>query len=137
MASAFVSFDAPDLAARVEYLRPTERDALPFGVIELDREGQILIYSATEARLSGYGEEPLGKNFFAVGESPNCGELRQRIMQAIERGPVDMEFGWIGGRGASRRELRLRVLSSRRGGVWIFVERDDGQPRHRQGQHAA
>ncbi len=121
-----VDFDAPDLAARIEKLDQQGRDALPFGVIELDRSGKVLVYNATEVRMSGYGNTPLGKNFFEVARSANKNDLEARIMRAMEEGPVDLEFGWRGGYGASQRELRLRVLSSRRGGVWIFVERDDG-----------
>lgn len=128
LAPVSVDFDAPDLAARVEKLRAAERDALPFGVIELDRSGKVLIYSEAEVRLSGYGTTPLGKNFFAVSRNPNKSELEARIMRAMEEGRVDLEFGWRGGTGASERELRLRVMSSSRGGVWIFVERDDGAP---------
>jgi photoactive yellow protein len=104
---------------------------LPFGVIELDRNGKVLIYSATEARLSGYGITPLGKNFFEVARSANNGDLEARVMRAIEEGAADFELGWLGGYGASQRELRLRVMSSRRDGVWIFVERDEGAPPRR------
>ena len=120
---AAVDFDAPDLAARIEQLSQHDLDHLPFGVILLDRAGVVLFYSATEARLSGYGM-PLGKNFFEVGRSPNIDELRKRIMSAREAGPVDLEFGWIGGLGEHERELRIRVQSSRQGGVWVFIERD-------------
>jgi photoactive yellow protein len=123
MATAGVDFDAPDLAARIEQLSQHDLDHLPFGVILLDRAGVVLFYSATEARLSGYGM-PLGKNFFEVGRSPSIGDLRNRIMGAMEAGPVDLEFGWVGGLGEHERELRIRVQSSRQGGIWVFVERD-------------
>jgi photoactive yellow protein len=129
-ADCIVDFDAPDLAVQIEKLRPAERDRLPFGVIELDREGQVLIYNATEASLSGYGTTPLGQNFFEVARSANKGDLELRVMRAMEEWPVDFELGWLGGYGASKRELRLRVVSSNRGGVWIFVERDAGTPAH-------
>jgi hypothetical protein len=87
----------------------------------------VLIYNATEAKLSGYGTTPLGQNFFEVARSANKGDLELRVMREME-GPVDFELGWLGGYGASKRELRLRVVSSRRGGVWIFVERDASAP---------
>ena len=124
MASASIDFDAPDLAGRVEQASQFELDHLPFGVILLDREGIVLFYSATEARLSGYGMTPLGKNFFEVGRNPAIGDLRHRIMSALENGPVDLEFGWTGDLADPNRDLRIRVQSSRRGGVWMFIERD-------------
>ena len=37
-----IDFDAPDLAARVEKVSQFDLDHLPFGVILLDREGNVL-----------------------------------------------------------------------------------------------
>ena len=65
MSQTWIDFDAPDLAARIEQLSDSERDELPFGVIHPrtpKRHGAVL-KSATEAKLSGYGMTPLGKNF--------------------------------------------------------------------------
>jgi photoactive yellow protein len=124
MANAAVDFNAPDLAARVENLSQSELDSLPFGVILLDREGTVLFYSETEARQSGYGARPLGQNFFAVARCMSGDDFRGRIMRAMEAGPVDMEFGWAGDFAAPRRDMRMRVQSSRQRGVWILIERD-------------
>jgi len=124
MSAVDVDFNAADLAARIEALTQHELDNLPFGVILLDRDGTVLFYSATEARLSGYGMTPLGKNFFEVGRNPAIGDLRNRIMAAMEAGPVDLEFGWTGDLANPQRDLRIRVQSARRGGVWMFIERD-------------
>ncbi len=123
--AASLAFDTPDLADSVEALDARARDALPFGAIELDRDGTVLAYNDTESRLSGYGK-PIGKNFFEVSRSPNKNELKARIVHAMESGEVSLDFAWIGGLGAAERELRMRVLPSSRGGVWLFIERDDG-----------
>ncbi len=124
MAAVNVDFNAPDLAARIEALTQHELDNLPFGVILLDRAGTVLFYSATEARLSGYGGIPVGQNMFEISRCMGAGDFRGRLMRAMEEGPVDMEFGWPGDYGDPQRELRIRVQSSRRGGVWMFIERD-------------
>ena len=124
MAAVTIDFDAPDLAGKIEQLSRPELDVLPFGVILLDREGTVLFYSATEARLSGYGAAPMGQNFFAVSRCMNSDDFRGRIMRALESGPVDLEFGWPGDYADATRELRIRVQSSRAGGFWIFIERD-------------
>jgi photoactive yellow protein len=124
MAAKAIDFNAPDLAARVEDLSQHELDNLPFGVILLDREGIVLFYSATEARLSGYRENPIGRNLFEISLCMGKDDFRGRVMHAMEEGPVDLEFGWIGDFGNPQRELRIRVQSSRRGGVWLFIERD-------------
>jgi|SRR5665213_928235 len=124
MGQAWIDFDAPDLAAQVEQLGDEERDKLPFGVVHLDREGTVLFYSAVEAKLSGYGMMPLGKNFFVVGRNPANPDLRNRIMTAMENGKVDLEFGWTGDLAHPDGELRIRVQSARDGGVWLCIERD-------------
>jgi PAS domain-containing protein len=122
MSQTWIDFDAPDLAARIEQLSDSERDELPFGVIHLDPEGMVLFYSATEAKLSGYGMTPLGKNFYEVGRNPANRDLRDRIRIAMEDGAVDLEFGWTGD--LVNAELRMRVQSARDGGVWLCIERD-------------
>ena len=125
MPKADIDFDAPDLAARAERASLFELDHLPFGVIRLDRDGTVQFYSATEARLSGYGEIPLGQNLFAISTCLGGEDFRGRIERAAAEGPVDLEIGWPGDYGDPRRELRIRVQSSRNGGWWLFIERDD------------
>ena len=126
MADASIDFNAPDLARRAEAASQFELDNLPFGVILLDREGTVKFYSETEARQSGYGEPPLGQNLFAVSRCLGSDNFRGRIERAMAQGPVDLEIGWPGDYGDRNRELRIRVQSSsRNGGLWLFIERDD------------
>jgi len=54
--------------------------------------------------------------------------FRGRIKQAEESGPVDLEIGWPCEYGGPKRELRIRVQSARRGGLWLFIERADAAP---------
>ncbi len=124
MANASIDFNAPDLAARIEQLKPSELDELPFGVVLLDREGTVLFYSATEARLSGYGTTPLGRNLFDVSRCATRDDFRERVMHAIESDAADLELGWRGDPSDPNREMRIRIQSSRSGGVWLFIERD-------------
>jgi hypothetical protein len=97
---------------------------LSFGVILLEREGTVLLYSATEARQSGYGALPLGQNFLAQSRCMAGDDFRGRIMRALEAGPVDLEFGWAGDFAEPKRDLRIRVQSARQSGVLIMIERD-------------
>jgi photoactive yellow protein len=126
-----VNFDAPNLAAEIEQLSLNEIDHLPFGVILLDREGTVLIYSKTEARLSGFNKIPTGQNLFELSRCMASDEFQGRITRAMEQGPVDLEFGWTGDFDDPKRDLRFRIQSSSAKGIWIFVERDSagGSPR--------
>ena len=124
MARVTIDFDAPDLAARAERASLFELDHLPFGVIRLDREGTVQFCNATEAQLSGYGDIPLGQNLFALSEGLGSDAFRGRLERAMKDGPVALDIGWPGGDGEGR-AVRLRVQSSRSGGLWLFIERGE------------
>lgn len=62
--SAAEVFDAPDIA-RLRDMSERDLDAMPFGVIKLDREGKILAFNTAESELSGFvPAEVIGRNFF-------------------------------------------------------------------------
>ena len=124
MKPASINFDAPNLATEIEQLSRNELDHLPFGVILLDREGTVLFYSETEARQSGFGKIPTGQNLFKLSHCMAGDDFQGRIMRAMEKGTIDLEFGWKGDFDDPTRDLRFRVQSSIASGIWIFVERD-------------
>ncbi len=119
-----VDFDAPNIAAQIEQLSQYELDHLPFGVIQLNREGTVLFYSETEARQSGYSKIPIGQNLFEISRCLAGDDFHGRITRAMEEGPIDLEFGWTGDFADPKRDLRFRIQSSSAKGIWIFVERD-------------
>jgi hypothetical protein len=126
MPRARVDFDAADLAAQLDALSDSERDALPFGVILLDREGVVRFYSETEARYSKYPGPKIGVNFFDMARRSTKDELWNSIRRAMEAGgPVDLDFAWAGVPTDPKRQLRLRVISAASGGVWLAFERDE------------
>ncbi len=126
MAGASVDFDAADLAAQLDALGDRERDALPFGVILLDREGVVRFYSETELRYSKYPGPRIGVNFFQMARRKMKDDLWHTIQRAMERGgPVDLDFGWAGDHAEQKKQHRLRVVSASNGGVWLAFERDE------------
>jgi photoactive yellow protein len=119
-----IDYDAPDLAARIERLSHQQIDQLPFGVILLDCEGIVQLYSATETRQSGYPGAPLGLNFFKVSPCFGKFDFSGRIARALETPPIDLELALPGDYGDPKREVRVRVQSASQGGVWLFMQRD-------------
>jgi photoactive yellow protein len=117
-----VHFDAGNLAEQIERLSHHALDYLPFGVIQLDREGTVIFYCKTEAEQSGYGKFPIGENLFETCMASN--DFRGRIESAIAEGPIDLEFDWAGDFAGPSRNLRLRVISSNDHKIWIFIDRD-------------
>lgn len=120
------SFDEPQLARAVEALPSDAVDALPFGAIRLDADGNVRFYSRAEARLSGYGARPaLGKRFFTdMAPCMDTEAFRGRIEAAAGTQRLDLEFGWVGDFVDRQRELTVRVQSASDGGCWIFIRRE-------------
>lgn len=119
-----IDFDMTDLAAVVDGLTQAEIDALPFGVIAIDRLGTVLLYNRTELKQSGYtGRDPVGRDFFQIG-CFGANAFRNRIEEAIQLGKVDLEIGWFGDYSDPGRSLRIRVQSGAGGRLWLFIQRD-------------
>ena len=129
LATPLPSFDAPTLAEALDHMSIEEIDELPFGVIGLDPQDQVRIYNRTEARLSGYKSRPaLGRTFFVdVAPCMNNGYFKGRIDQARQRGMLDVRFSFIGDFNDRQRELTVRALAAKDGGIWIcHLRADDG-----------
>jgi photoactive yellow protein len=124
MTKQTADFDAPDLAAQLEQLSEAEIDALPFGVIHLDRTFRVVLYSKPEARMSGFGRQPIGEKFFDYAPRLGGDDFRGRIEQMMADGAVDLDIGWVGDFNDPKRDLRIRVQSASDGGIWMCVDRD-------------
>jgi len=121
-----VDFDAADLAAQLDALTDGERHALPFGIIQVDREGIVRFYSATEERYAKYAGEKIGRNFFEMAKRSTKDELWNSIQRKMEQGGrIDLDFGWAGDHVDPKRQFRLRVVSSSGDRVWLCFERDE------------
>jgi photoactive yellow protein len=124
MRSEAVRIDNPNVVGQLEKLSEQELDDLPFGVIRIDSAGLVLFYSKTEARLSGYGQIPMGLNLFELSSCLASDDFRGRITRAAEQGPINLDIGWSGDFASPKRDLRFHVRSSTPNDIWILVERD-------------
>ncbi len=117
-------FDDGDLATTLDALSEAERDALPFGVIGLDREGTVRVYSRPEAEQSGRGARPtVGLPYFdRIAPCMRESGLEGRIHASLAEGTLDLEFGHTGDFDDVSRLLRIRAVSGR-DGVWLAIQR--------------
>jgi len=120
-----IRFDDPDLGGVLESLPEATLHGLPFGVVRLDEERNVIFYSESEGRLSGHGiEHTVGRKFFT--ELAPCFQhpgFLGRLERARQRGVVDIEFGWVGDFDDAKKALRVRILSASWGGVWVLIAR--------------
>lgn len=121
-----LNFRERHLARSMETLLPEQIDALAFGVIRLDPDGKVVLYSRTEALQSGYDDRPALDRIFFTDVAPcmNNGYFRGRIDRARAAGTLDIEFIFIGDFSDQQRELTVRVQSASDGGTWIFIQRE-------------
>jgi len=93
----------------------------------LNAKGETEVFSASERRLSGFGDRPaLGHNFFTqIAPCMSKPSYRGRIERALGAGALDLEFTHVGDFADSERELTVRVQSASGGGYWIFMRRED------------
>lgn len=120
------AFDTPALARAIEALPESQIDTLPFGAIRLDDQGCVVYYSATESRLSGFGDrDRLGLPFFTkIAPCMNNAHFLGRIEKAKALGRLDIEFTHFGDFDDGDREITVRVQSAAAGGYWIFMRRE-------------
>ncbi len=113
------------LSERLEGMSEEALDALPFGVIRLDSEGEAVFYSRTERRQSGMGQRRvLGRHFFTqVAPCMQTPEFALRIEAARRAGALDIQFEHVGDFEDETRELSVRVMSSSDGGLWLCLRR--------------
>jgi len=81
---------------------PSEFDAMPFGMIRLDREGTVKTYNQWEAKLARRKpQDVIGKNFFTdVAPCTNVAEFRGKLDELAATGnktylfDYDFPFPW-------------------------------------------
>ena len=110
MAPAELAFDSPDLLARVAG-RDVEIDAVPFGVVAMDRSGVVTGYNLAESELSGLDPAAvIGRHFFEqVGPCTNNYLVAQRFSDSDE---LDETIDYVFTFKMAPTPVRLRMLAA-------------------------
>jgi photoactive yellow protein len=114
------------LSGRVsmDSLTPLQLDSLPFGVIQLDREGKILQYNHYESQIAGV--EPsraIGKNFFT--ELAPCTDVQAfhgRFKAGVARAELYETFRYHFPFKKNPRHVTVTLFYSNvTGSTWAFI----------------
>ena len=116
-----LSFDIADASTLLDQLDDTELDALPFGVIQMDRSGTVLRYNATESRYSGLSRERvLGRHFFR--EVAPCSN-NHRVAERYALPELDETIGYTFALRMKPVPVRLRMLKPAQGArMYLLVQ---------------
>jgi len=109
----------------IDGLTSPQLDALPFGAIQLDREGTILQFNEYEANLSNRrAPETVGRNFFRdVAPCTNVREFYGRFVDGIARDALNETFDYRFDFRPRPRDVRVTLyFSAPTGTVWVFVQ---------------
>ena len=108
----------------VERMNESELDALPFGAIRLDKEGTVLSYNATEAKLTGRDpKRVIGKNFFTkVAPCTNVQAFAGRFREGIAKGDMHVIFPYRFDFEMAPRDVTVTLFYSKHSDTaWVFV----------------
>jgi photoactive yellow protein len=113
------------LLETIDSLTNAQLDALPFGAIQLDREGKILQFNEYEANLSNRrAPDTVGRNFFRdVAPCTNVREFYGRFKEGIDRGSLQETFDYrFAFKQAPRNVCVTLFYSVPTETVWVFVQ---------------
>jgi photoactive yellow protein len=119
------NWSAPaEVLGEVDGMTNLELDALPFGAIQLDREGTILQFNEYEANLSNRrAPDTIGLNFFLeVAPCTNVRTFYGRFQEGIERGALHVTFPYRFNFKHMARDVSVTLFySGTTRTVWVFV----------------
>jgi photoactive yellow protein len=123
--TSFIDVSASELEARLERMPSSVLDALPFGVIRIDKAGEVIYFSHTEAKQSGYGDrKAIGRKFFSeLAPCMGTPEFARRVESAQAAGALDISFEHVGDFDDPERRMLVRMISASAGDGWILLQR--------------
>jgi photoactive yellow protein len=102
-----------------------ELDSLPYGVIQLNRDGGILRYNAYEEGLSGLSKSKVvGKNFFKhVAPCTDVQEFYGRFRDGVTAGELNCTFRFHFPFKDKPRDVNITLLHNNRDQItWVLIE---------------
>lgn len=125
MAVQKVEISPEDLVAEIGAISSMDIDTLPFGAIQLDKEGTVLAYNRFESEFAQRKrEDVVGRNFFT--EIAPCTRVRRffgAFQEGVARASLNEVFDFVFLFPSGAREVRIRMIysASPAPGVWIFT----------------
>ena len=123
MSDNLPAFDDTNLTEFLKVADNESIDALPFGVVRLQKPGQVTAYNRFEQELAGLSrEDVLQKDFFTeIAPCTNNFMVRERFMDQWESGQeCDEQIDYVFSYKMRKTKVRLRIIVSGEDG-WLAV----------------
>jgi photoactive yellow protein len=121
-----VSFGKTDIENVLSRLNPAQLDKLAFGAVEVDADGKILKYNATEGAITGRNPQSvIGRNFFRdVAPCTNRPAFRGIFDAGVKTGNLNTVFEYVFDYQMKATKVKVHMKRAMSGGTfWIFVKR--------------
>lgn len=121
-----VSFGQNDIENAMSKLGKNDVDNLAFGAIQLDDNGKILQYNATEGAITGRDPKAvIGKNFFTdVAPCTKTPQFHGRFQEGVKNKDLNVMFEYTFDYNMSPTKVKVHMKRSIAGDSnWIFVKR--------------
>lgn len=121
-----VTFGREDVDNVLARMSARELDQLAFGAIQLDAQGRILAYNATEAGITGRSaQEVIGKNFFRdVAPCTDTPQFRGTFDAGVRAGNLNTMFEYVFDYKMTPTRVKIHMKKAIIGDTyWIFVKR--------------
>jgi photoactive yellow protein len=122
---AMPSSDLAALYKQIHTLSLNELDALPYGAIQLNKEGTIVKYNKFESTMAGVAKESaIGKNFFReVAPCTDVKAFHGRFKEGIARKKLHEKFRYhFPFKDKPRNVLITLFYHAESDHVWVFVQ---------------
>lgn len=121
-----VKFSENNVANELANMSDDELDSLAFGAMELDRDGCIVRYNATEADISGREQAGMiGRNFFTeVAPCTRSEAFEGRFRAGVAAGNMDVQFTYVLDHEMVPTEVRVRMYRAEgKDTNWVLIKR--------------
>jgi photoactive yellow protein len=120
----FVAFGSDNIDNLFANLEPTELDEIPFGVIQVDRKGTILLYNQMQGAMARLDPKSvIGKNFFTdIAPCTEATGFRAQFEKGIASGKLNVVFEWLTNKASMpivQVHLKQAICGTK---FWIFVK---------------
>lgn len=104
-------------------LDQSQADALDFGIVKVDDEGNVLLYNQWESDMAGVPvASAMGKNFFTqVAPCTNNRLFFGRFKDGVSAGDLDTEFNYTFTYKMKPTNVVVRILRDGSSANWVFV----------------
>ncbi len=121
-----IKFGEENIENVLAKMSSSQLDKVAFGAIELDEEGVVMKYNATESQITGRNSaDVIGKNFFRDVAPCTCRpEFKGRFEEGVKNGNLNTLFEYVFDYKMNPTKVKVHMKKALTGDTyWVFVKR--------------